>query len=547
MIALNERRHTVNPVVAILLLGTLNACDQSSGSTTAGPVLPETFAIRSIDGSGNNAQSPFMGAAGTKLIRQVASDYADDVSQMAGPNQTNARTISNIVHQSPAADQRNSIRASDFVWQWGQFVDHDIDLTTGSDPVEAAFIPIPMGDPDFDPTGSGAMFMKFERSAYDTSTGTGPDNPREQLNMITTWIDASNVYGSDAIRAEALRTNDGTGKLKTSDGDLLPFNVDGLPNAGSTDPDMFLAGDIRANEQAALTSMHTLFVREHNRLADVIRNRESEYTGDQIYQRARRIVGAQMQAITFNEFLPVLLGPGAIAPYSGYDPTVDASICNVFSTALYRFGHSALSPTLLRLNASGSVIPQGNLPLRRAFFAPNLIIDEGGIEPLLRGLSSQVHEDVDVFIIDDVRNMLFGPPGSDGFDLATLNIQRGRDHGLPSYNETRMSYGLAPAQSWSDISSDPEIQDRLSRAYATVDDVEVWAGSLAEDHVSGMVGELILWAMTAQFEALRDGDRFWYERTLNDLELREITTLANIIRRNTSIDGEIQDNVFLVP
>jgi hypothetical protein len=244
MIALNERRHTVNAVAAIFILGTLNACDQSSGSTTPVPVLPETFAVRSIDGSGNNTQSPFMGAAGTKLIRQVASDYADDVSQMAGPNRTNARTISNIVHQRPAADQRNSVRASDFVWQWGQFVDHDIDLTTGAEPVEAAFIPIPMGDPDFDPTGSGAKFM---------------ENPRQQLNMITTWIDASNVYGSDAIRAEALRTNDGTGKLKTSDGDLLPFNVDGLPNAGSTDPDMFLAGDIRANEQAALTSMHTLF------------------------------------------------------------------------------------------------------------------------------------------------------------------------------------------------------------------------------------------------------------------------------------------------
>jgi hypothetical protein len=547
MIALNERRHTVNAVVGILILGTVSACDQSPGAAPLQPIEPETFAMRSIDGSGNNEQFPLMGAAGAKLIRQVASDYADDVSQMAGANQTNARTISNIVHRRPATDQRNAIGASDFVWQWGQFIDHDIDLTTGSDPVETAFIPIPMGDPEFDPTGSGAMFMKFERSAYDTSTGTGPDNPREQLNMITAWIDASNVYGSDPDRANALRTNDGTGKLKTSDGNLLPFNVNGLPNAGSTDPDMFLAGDIRANEQAALTAMHTLFVREHNRLAVVIRNREPRYTGEQIYQRARRIVGAQLQAITYNEFLPVLLGPGAIAPYSGYDPTVDASICNVFSTALYRFGHSALSPTLLRLNASGNVIAKGNLPLHRAFFAPNLIIDEGGIEPLLRGLSSQVHEDVDVFIIDDVRNMLFGPPGSDGLDLATLNIQRGRDHGLPSYNETRMSYGLAPAQSWSDISSDPDIQARLSSVYATVDDVEVWVGSLAEDHVSGMVGELTLWAMTAQFEALRDGDRFWYKRTLNDADLQEVTTLANIIRRNTSIGSEIQDNVFLVP
>jgi peroxidase len=547
MIVLNECRHSINAVVGILILSIVSACNQSSGAPPAPPVPPETFAVRSIDGSGNNAQFPDMGAAGTKLIRQVASDYSDDVSQMAGANRTSARAISNIVNRQPATDQRNTLRASDFVWQWGQFLDHDIDLTTASDPVEVAMIPIPMGDPEFDPAGSGSMVMDFERSAYDTNTGTGPDNPRQQLNMITTWIDASNVYGSDANRAAALRANDGTGKLKTSAGDLLPFNVDGLPNAGSTDPDMFLAGDIRANEQAALTSMHTLFVREHNRLADVIRIRQPELMGDQVYQRARRIVGAQLQAITYNEFLPVLLGSGAIAPYSGYKSTVDASICNVFSAALYRFGHSALSPTLLRLNAAGDVIAQGNLPLRSAFFSPNLLIDEGGIEPILRGLSSQVHEDVDVFVIDDVRNMLFGPPGSGGFDLAALNIQRGRDHGLPSYNETRVSYGLAPAQNWSDISSDPDIQDRLSSAYATVDDVDAWVGSLAEDHVSGLVGELILWAMTTQFEAIRDGDRLWYERTLNDSELLEVTTLANIIRRNTSIDGEIQDNVFLVP
>jgi hypothetical protein len=161
-----------------------------------------------------------------------------------------------------------------------------------------------------------------------------------------------------------------------------------------------------------------------------------------------------MQAITYNEFLPVLLGPGAIAPYSGYDPTVDASIRNVFSTALYRFGHSALSPTLLRLNASGSVIPAGNLPLRRAFFAPDLIIDEGGIEPLLRGLSRQVHEDIDVFIIDDVRNMLFGPPGSDGFDLATLNTQRGRDHGLVQTRRFRIG-SPGPTLPWTMSKSGP--------------------------------------------------------------------------------------------
>lgn len=545
MIALNKRHWSVNTVLAVLILATASACNHSSGA----PPIPddEIFATRSIDGGGNNVAIPEMGAAGTALVRQVASDYADDTSQLAGANKLSARAISNLVNQQPVTDQPNKIGASDFLWQWGQFVDHDIDLTSGADPVEPAYIPIPAGDPYFDPENSGSMVMEFERSVYDPETGTGADNPRQQLNMITTWIDASNVYGSDETRATALRTNDGTGKLRTSVGDLLPFNLEGLPNAGSTEPDLFLAGDVRANEQAALTSLHVLFVREHNRLADNIRARQPEYTGEEIYQRARRIVGAQIQAITYNEFLPVLLGQGAIAPYIGYDESVDASICNVFSTALYRFGHSSLSSTLLRLNEFGDVIEYGHLPLRDAFFSPKILIDEGGIEPLLRGLSRQVHEDVDVFVIDDVRNMLFGPPGSGGFDLAALNIQRGRDHGLPSYNEIRVSYGLAPAQSWDDISSNEEIQARLALAYLTVDDVEAWVGALAEDHMSGMVGELTFWAMTKQFESLRDGDRFWYQRTLTITELQEVTSLASIIRRNTTIGDDIQNNVFLVP
>jgi peroxidase len=545
MIVPGEMRYAANTVMGFVLLSLVSACNQSTGAPPA-TVNDENFTFRSINGSGNNAQSPEMGKAGSMLIRQAVPDYADDVSQMAGANRLNPRAISNAVNQHPTSTRPNSINASDFVWQWGQFVDHDIDFTSAADPAEPAFIPIPAGDPQFDPAGTGTMMMEFERSSYEPSTGTGSENPRQQLNMITTWIDASNVYGSDETRAAALRNYDGTGKLKTSVGGFLPFNVEGLPNAGSTDSGLFLAGDLRANEQSALTAMHTLFVREHNRLATKIRLQRPDLTGEQIYQRARRIVGAQMQAITFNEYLPVLLGSNSIAPYGGYDPNLDASICNVFSASLYRFGHSALSSILLRLDNAGEVIEHGNLPLQDAFFAPKKILDEGGIEPLLRGLSQQIHEDVDIFIVDEVRNMLFGPPGSGGLDLAALNIQRGRDHGLPSYNETRIAYGLAPAQSWADISSDPDVQARLSLVYATVDDVDTWVGALAEDHVSGMVGELLFWAIANQFEALRDGDRFWYQRNLTPSELQEVTTLANIIRRNTSIDAEIQNNVFLV-
>ena len=392
--------------------------------------------------------------------------------------------------------------------------------------------------------------MQFNRSLYDVDTGTGSDNPRQQLNEITAWIDASSVYGSDDRRAQALRTNDGSGRLKTGANDLLPFNVDGLPNAGGDSPALFLAGDVRANEQAGLTALHTLFVREHNRLAGIIARSHHHMSGDQIYERARRIVGAQMQAITYNEYLPMLLGSDALAPYRGYQPNVDASISNEFSGALYRYGHSALSTTLLRLDKHSKEIRHGHLRLRDAFFSPQRITDEGGIEPLLRGLASQMCEDVDVYVVDDVRNFLFGEPGAGGFDLAALNIQRGRDHGLPGYNEARIGFGLRPAQTFADISSNPDIQAHLASAYATVEDIDLWVGGLAEDHYPGaMVGELVYSSLKEQFEALRDGDRFWYERSLDRDELRVVkdANLAEIIRRNTNIKREIGNNVFRVP
>ena len=256
-----------------------------------------------------------------------------------------------------------------------------------------------------------------------------------------------------------------------------------------------------------------------------------------------------MQVITYEEFLPTLLGAGALAPYNGYNPTVDARISNVFSGAVFRLGHSMLSGTLLRLDASGNEIAEGHLPLRNAFFAPSRILAEGGIEPLLRGLALQTCQQIDVHVVDDVRNFLFGPPGAGGFDLPALNMQRGRDHGLPGYNEVRVAMGLEPKSSFAEVTSDTIVQDRLASVYGGVDEIDVWLGGLAEDPVNGaMVGELVSTVVKLQFERLRDGDRFWYERLPDEL-LRDVAEvrLSDIIRRNTSIGSEIPDNVFVAP
>lgn len=506
--------------------------------------IAETSEFRSIDGSGNNPYDSTMNSAHTPLMRHMNSSYDDGVAQMSGSSRPNPRSISNSVNHQD--EQRlNQRRLSSFFWLWGQFLDHDIDLTEGATPLEAANVAIPAGDPWFDPANTGNVSMQFSRSEYSVDSGTGLDNPREQMNGITGWIDASMVYGSNPARAQALRTNDGSGKLKTSAGRLMPFNTDGFANAGGTGPHLFFAGDVRANENIGLTAMHTVFVREHNRLARRIRKLWPHLSGEDIYQHARYLVGAEIQMVTYEEFLPALLGRGALPRKISYNPIVTSTIRNEFSTAAYRLGHSLLTEELPRLDRFGREAPEGNIALAAAFFAPHEIADHG-IESVLRGMAVNPSQDVDVYITDAVRNFLFGgAPG--GFDLATLNIQRGRDHGLPAYNEARASMGLPKAEAFSDISSDPEVQERLAAVYSTPDDVDLWVGGLAEDHVRGaVVGELFHGILLAQFAALAQGDRYFYQNNLSYLHRWLIGNpkLGAIIRRNTRIGRELSNDAF---
>ncbi len=500
------------------------------------------FAFRTIDGSGNNEANPSWGQKDAPLLRVLGSYYGDGVDSANGDTLLSARAVSNI-----CADQLefvdNPQGVSSMLWQWGQFVDHDIDLVPVADPIEPLPIPVPTGDPEFDPLSTGTMEIDFERSYGEHINGV-----REQLNEITAFIDGSNVYGSDEVRAAALRTMDGTGRLKTSANNLLPFNVDGLPNAMSESEFFFLAGDFRANEQIALSAMHTLWVREHNFWAGVINMFFRFLPGDTKYEWARAIVVGEMQAITYDAFLPALLGPGAIPAYTGYKSDVNPGIANSFATAAYRFGHTMLPPELLRLDRQLNTIPEGNLDLKDAFFNPDNLTSIG-VEPYLRGLAKQPAQKIDNKIVDGVRNFLFGEPGQGGFDLAALNIQRGRDHGLPSLNEARVALGLAPATSFADIHPSADVQQKLIDTYGTVDNVELWIGGLAEEPVAGsMLGMTFHTILVEQFTALRDGDRFWYEAYLPPFLVRMVKaqTLDRIIRRNTGIGREVSGNVFYV-
>jgi len=490
---------------------------------------------RTFDGTGNNLAHPAWGSAGAMFIRKAPSAYADGVAAMSGATRPNPRTVSNVIVQQPASIL-NSRGLTDWVWQWGQFLDHEFTLTPAAEPAEPAFIPVPPGDPVFAfPT------IPFHRSNYHPATGTGPGNPRAQVNVNTAWIDGSMVYGSGDALAAALR-DPASGKMQVTPhptGDLLP--ISGLGE--------FVAGDERVNEQPGLTSVHTLFVREHNRLAAQIAAANPGWSNEQVYQRARKIVGAEIQVITFNQWLPALLGENVVPAYAGYDPDVDATVASEFAAALFRVGHTMLSPVLRRVDNDGNTIPAGDVALRDAFFAPQHIFDEGGIDPLLKGLASQRMQELDAHVVEDVRSFLFTIP-TGGIDLPALNLQRARDHGLPDYNALRVAYGLDAVTSFAEITSDAQLAAKLESVYGDVDNIDPWIGAICEDHLPGAsLGELLTAGILDQFLRARDGDRFWYA---NDPELADMltelaaTTLADIILRNSSIT-DLQDNVFFIP
>jgi len=258
--------------------------------TEEGIELPTEY--RSINGSGNNLANPNWGAAQQPFLRLFANGYADSIS-LPPDGRPSARAVSNAI-----AAQTDSILnnkgASDFLWQWGQFLDHDIVETPTIDPAEPFNIEVPMGDPFFDPTSTGSAVITLNRSLYEEEHGV-----REQVNEISSYIDASMVYGSDDERAFALRRLDGSGMLKVTQsdhGDLLPYNEGGFANAPTSSPNFFLAGDVRANEQAALAAMHTLFLREHNHWAEKFSEENPQAMDDEIYQFARMIVAAEIQA-----------------------------------------------------------------------------------------------------------------------------------------------------------------------------------------------------------------------------------------------------------
>ncbi|WP_428305787.1 peroxidase family protein [Lacipirellula sp.] len=508
---------------------------------------------RFINGTYNHFSDWQRGSAGSQIIRvNYLTDYATAGGAMImPPARPNARTISNTL--SKQTSDVPSVRGlSNYIMGWGQFLDHDMGLTLTSSANGVANIDIL--DPN-DPLGPNPI--AFSRSKYVINGG------REQVNEVTSWIDGSQIYGSDNARAAALRTNGGTGaKLLTSANNLLPYNTTGLANQnnGPTPASqLFVAGDIRANENSLLTSLQTVFAREHNRLVDVIAAQKPSLSAQEQYNLARKIVGAEVQAITYKEFLPALMGNAAPKPQDfAYNASKDGTVTNSFSHAVFRFGHSTVGSSLLLADNNSQTV--GNVAFSSAFFNPTLITnDPTMVDKVLMGASLQKSQEIDLLFNDSVRNVMFGPPGAGGTDLAAVDIQRGRDHGIVDYNELRAAYFLPSLANINQIPTTPATQAAIKSLYGNngINNIDALVGALAENHIAGTsLGPLMTEIFKDQFTRSRDGDRFFYTGDYNGLytggvlnaDIASIINLntiklADIIKLNTGLTN-ISSNLF---
>ena len=374
--------------------------------------------FRPIGGSGNNLKNPNLDVVpGTPELALAPLNFArgTNAGLVNGPN---PRFISDVIAGGTGANGENSETTDPVISAWiyvfGQFVDHDLDLESTRTTAESINIVIPPGDPVFTP-GTVIPMTRDVRSLI-TNTIT---------NTVAGYLDLSQMYGSTAQVADGLRNPDGT--LSNSDnGQALP-RVDGK----------FVTGDPRVMENPELTAVTTLFMREHNFWVAQLSGDDPQLTGDQLYNMAKAITTAEYQNIIYKEYLPALIGP-VLGPYNGYRPQTNSQVTQEFSTAAFRVGHSQVSDTQEGPDNQGNVTFTESLA--QAFFNTPAEDEANGIDPLLRGISADFSEATDVYTVAVLRNLLFAGlvgGGVDQIDLIAIDIQRERDVGLGTLNQTR--------------------------------------------------------------------------------------------------------------
>lgn len=560
------------------------------------------FPYRTFDGSCNNVKNTWWGKSGTPFKRWTPADYSDQFklneprSSSDGSELPNARLLACALN-GDFHDIEPSV--SHMLMQWGQLVNHDVtslSITREDDPDQSICktctkthkcLPIMI---ESNTTCNCVKTMKHNCIEFTRSSASFGDvactlGPREQINMQTSFLDASHIYGASVSENKKVRDKvQGRGLLEVQrrsgnhNEDLLPASKQKRPSDCldfTPTTKCFIAGDDRVNQNPSLMSMHTIFVREHNRIARKLFSLNPTWSDEILFQEARRLVIAQIQHITYNEYLPVVLGDEtmkrfSLLPGKGfekvdiYDPNFDPRITNEYSASAGRFGHSMVRTDYSRVNSEYKSAGMKSFLLRNSYFRANDLYDreEGGLESILRGMLKDPLMKVDTWFSSELTQHLFETKNSKSqpfhFDLVSININRGRDHGISGYTKFRDFCGLEPVRSWNDMRKfvSNEAVNIYQQFFRKVEDVDLFLAALAENknNNNALVGPTLQCLLGLQFQGLKFGDRFWYETKQSPadftfgqlMEIRK-TTLSKLLCRNMNDTPKIQPLAFISP
>jgi hypothetical protein len=478
-------------VVGTVVIASPAAADD--GGVSDAPILG-IWEVQSLNGVNNNPFVSNLGATNTRYLRIGSPHYADGRSQMvSGPD---PRYVSNRIFNDTNADIFSERGVTQWGNVWGQFIDHNIGLRDDNGTV--ANLPFNAADPLESFTDTLGV-IPFTRTA--AAPGTGVNNARQQINTQDSYIDAEAVYGSTDTRLDWMRNGSLDGNPDNNQATLMMATGNYLPRAtargnASTAPSMavdghllanpsnaVIAGDMRANEQAGLTAVQTLFAREHNRIVGLLPSNMSQ---EDKFQIARAVVIAEIQNITYTEFLPAM---GVNLPtYQGYNPNLNPSTADEFATVGYRahsFIHGDIETTtnasrysqatLDALEAEGVEVEQDganvsiDIPDNVLFFDPDLV-PQVQLGPMMTAFTNESDYRNDEMIDNQLRSTLFQIPTSSNpeclngptmpqcfsgvEDLGAVDLARGRDHGMPMYNAMRNAYGLSSKSSFTSVTGE---------------------------------------------------------------------------------------------
>uniref|UniRef100_A0A915JI24 peroxidase n=1 Tax=Romanomermis culicivorax TaxID=13658 RepID=A0A915JI24_ROMCU len=449
-----------------------------------------------------------------------------------------AREASRFLLSSPvsvAAGRWNSL-----LMQFGQFIVHDISKTsilpTDQCPlcsdIPGKCFPIKV-DPSDQRFGcqQPPCCLGFTRSAPVCGL-----QPRIRLNENTAFIDGSQIYSSSSLDAARLRDQQSAFLRQTffNNKPFMPFDSNQCFGPGSCTAN-FDTGDNRVSIFVGLAALHTIFLREHNRLASDLRRLNPQWSDERVFQESRKIVGAQLQIVTSKFWLTKVLGSDEpLGPYKGYDPSVNPTIADEFANGAMRFGHGMVQEFFARVDAGGQSIPEGQMRVDTGVLQPQKLLFEGGPDAIVRGMMMTALKKPQRLTTALTENM-FGTA-----DLGAVNIQRGRDAGVPGYNTWREFCSLPRANSFDDLANefpDPVLRNNLRQGYSHPDNVDLYVAALLEEpRGNSLVGPTIACLIRNQFKRIRDGDRFWYENpgVFTEQQLAELnkSTLARILCDN---------------